>query len=829
MSNNNNFILKKSQSQMIIFEDQKFEEKLKKSIERKSEPQDNRSQEKTISTLNTLSDGLSEFQLENTKSEYLGSYNEQRSNILFGRIDVNEDQDFIFQFLLFSQKCINKLYTKMTSGMSFFFDTPKKAEQFALNLKENIANFGLIIHLYLINNNKEKAFEIYLLMCKQNEKLIEFVYKKLYTYCDKSAPAMVRCIPKISQSLIHILSCLIKLSGIFSKTNFQNLYGILYIKTIYVLTLIDNKNNKIIYKNDLLTHRLYVYSSCLFDWSIFCFYRYQSLKYSIYILQHIIKLYKEKDFKDYTHYEQILLLKVNYNLGLFFYVDKLYNQAIYSSMQAKKILYEMVLSNYKLEEREILNEIGRNSAILESKEKNLLSGLTFYKEKIKNIDDKNVNKNISINKFINKGPKYINDDSNKELPRKQASARNPTSLFLGIRQFGQNQPILFDHIKRKIIYEIEMLLAQIELKKKNFRGALEHIYIILNKEKARDDLEPDSQSKKNSFYMINKTYKNLKSCQAIKVKKFKYFKNDEKKINSSQDNNSNFDETIQTENDIIMINKLLDKIDQEYNEYLQNERTNNLFRRHKYFNLTSSEIKNINYTNFKEMEKFFIFICGLSILQLKILNESQPKISLKRNDLPIIFTNQFQDCLTNAQRLDLAQLETMSLSRYIILIDSNKDISPENLDYKYMKYRVKSSNNDYEDDDKFKYIVEDKFNHKSVDNGICTISKNFNNTVNKKRKIVKIFEYEDENKSFDILLTKIKNEDNNKFIESHKKSIIKTFNSLNKDDKELFQKSPNKLKEMLKNIEIKMKKNQKKRQNYFRNDTGTKTENFSFS
>ena len=71
---------------------------------------------------------------------------------------------------------------------------------------------------------------------------------------------------------------------------------------------------------------------------------------------------------------------------------------------------------------------------------------------------------------------------------------------------------------------------------------------------------------------------------------------------------------------------------------------------------------------------------------------------MKRNDLPIIFTNQFQDCLTNAQRLDLAQLETMSLSRYIILIDSNKDISPENLDYKYMKYRVKSSNDDYEDD-----------------------------------------------------------------------------------------------------------------------------------
>ena len=107
----------------------------------------------------------------------------------------------------------------------------------------------------------------------------------------------------------------------------------------------------------------------------------------------------------------------------------------------------------------------------------------------------------------------------------------------------------------------------------------------------------------------------------------------------------------------------------------------------------------MDYTNFKEMEKFFIFICNLSLFQLKILNESQPEYSQKRNDLPIIFTTPFRDSLTNSQRMDLDELETMSLSRYIILVDCKKDISPENLDYKYMKYKVKTFVNTDDDEE----------------------------------------------------------------------------------------------------------------------------------
>ena len=90
-------------------------------------------------------------------------------------------------------------------------------------------------------------------------------------------------------------------------------------------------------------------------------------------------------------------------------------------------------------------------------------------------------------------------------------------------------------------------------------------------------------------------------------------------------------------------------------------------------------IRNQKIITSKEMEKFFFFFFSLSIYQLIILNDTQPPPSQRRNDLPIIFNNQFQDCLTNAQRMNLSLLETMSLSRYILLKDTNKDISLENL------------------------------------------------------------------------------------------------------------------------------------------------------
>ena len=750
--------------------------------------------------------------------EPLGIYYEERKKIIFGKNNFLNEQYHISQFLLKSQKSVNNEYQKMNNTRSSFFsDVPKTAYSFALNLKENIANFCLIIKLYLLYDNKEKAFEIYLLMCKQNKKIIEYIYSKLYKYCDKTSPAMLRFTPAISLIFLQILSCLIKLSGIFCKTTFQNDFIITYLKTIYILNIIReiHKIDVSTFKNEMKYQRVYLYANTLFDCAIFSFYKYQPLKYSTYILQHILELYNERNPKDYSKLEYILLLKTYYNLGLFFYVDGKNNLAISNLTQAKKILVDIPFFPLKNEERGYAIDIGRNSAILKNQEKHLLNRLTFLHEKINNLDEKAID-NMIIKKFSknsynkNIALKVIKEEGNKELPRRQSilSLRNSSKLFLGIKKIILKQPLLFDHIKKKISIEIELLLSQIEFNKKNYRGALEHINMIINRNRSKDDLDSESIGKKETFNIINKTFKNLKSFQGFKVKKLSGCVNNDSSTNTN-DNNYNNEESILTENEIKLIILLLEKIDHDYNEKMHVQHSNSfiLNKKNNSPSSSSNNLKKINYTNFKEMEKFFIFICGLSFYQLKILNESQPKLSSKRNDLPIIFSNQFQDCLTNSQRLTLTQLETMNLTRYIILIDSEKDISPENLDYKYMKYKIKTSN----DEENFKNIFEDKGrtlnSRRSIDSFGNTLSTNLYYTLNAKGKIKKEITYHDESCIFDILLNKIKNENNKEFIESHKKCILHILNTLSSDDKKLLQKSPNLLKKLLKKIEIKIKRN----------------------
>ena len=256
--------------------------------------------------------------------EDLGIYYKERKKLIFGKIDFLNKQYNISQFLLKSQKYMNNEYQKLNSiRSSFFTDIPSKTYCFTFGLKENIANFCLIIKLYLLYNIKEKALELFLLMCKQNKKLIEFVYSKLYRYCEKTSPSMLRLTPAISKMFLQLLSCLIKLSGLFCKTTFQNYFIIIYIKTFYIIN-ITREIQKIdvnTFKNEIKYQRIYLYANTLFDCANFSFFKYQPLKFSTFMLQHILELYKDRNPKDNSKLEYILLLKTNYNLGLYLYVD----------------------------------------------------------------------------------------------------------------------------------------------------------------------------------------------------------------------------------------------------------------------------------------------------------------------------------------------------------------------------------------------------------------------------------------------------------------------------------------------------------------------------
>ena len=839
-------IYRKSQTQDDINSTKKIEKIIESKKENKEkENKESKPQEKTETKITKSSffgggrGGSGFFDKSSAidiKKEPLGSYYEERKKIIFGEKIVNKDEYYLSQFLLNSQQKINDEYIKMSS--SYFFAV-QKVYNFTLTLKENIANFCLIIKIYLLNDKKDKANEIFLLMCKQNKRLFEFIYDKLSSYCKKASPTMLRFSPTIAKMFIQILSCLIKLSIIFNKTTFQNIYIVYYLKTIYALILREiSKVNT--FRSDLKSHRLYIYSNCIFDISNFIFFRYQPLCFSTYSLQHLLDLYEEQNLKEKTKYEQILLLKINYNLGLFLYVDGKNNEAINYLLQAKKILSEMVLYSFKNDEKEYITDIWRNSAILENQEKHLISKLKYFKERKDErrieLTNKYIKKNVNLNKTLTS----IKEENNKNSPKTQTKKKNISRLYLGLKRLETNQPILYEHIKRKIFFEIELLLCQIELNKKNYRTALEHINIILNRETIKDDFDiENSPSKKKPFN--TKTFKNLKSFQGLRIKKLSDVSINQNKVEDKNKNIENinlesnsYEESILTENDIESVRLLLEKIEHDYTQslHLQQRKSFITNKRSSYYPFYKTN--SMNYTNFKEMEKFFIFICSLSIFQLKILNESQPKSFSKRNDLPIIFSNQFQDCLTNAQRLELSNLETMTLSRYVILIDTDKDISPENLDYKYMKHKIKTIYNNNEEDI-IKVISDDKGktinSRKSIDSGMNTISTNNNNPLSIKRNIKKEIEFEDESCIFDILLNKIKDENNKNFIEAHKKCILKILKNLSSEDKKLFEKSPDLLKKMLDKIEIQIKKKNntiETNKNNINYSTDLKESNYSF-
>ena len=216
-----------------------------------------------------------------------------------------------------------------------------------------------------------------------------------------------------------------------------------------------------------------------------------------------------------------------------------------------------------------------------------------------------------------------------------------------------------------------------------------------------------------------------------------------------------------------------------------------------------------------ETEKFFIFICGLSLYQLKVLNEFQPKPSRKRDDLPILFPNQFKDCLTFSQRLALNNLDTMSLSRYVVLKDSTKDISPENLDYVFLTRKIKSShkdknldltsdknNNDYYNEIMKKMSVggSDESSIEARDN---LKRDNLKMNLFDKKNFQKFLE---EDKMFNQKITEITKKDNKKFLEINRNKILKILHGLKTKEKQLLMKSSKCFNDFMKKIEKKMSK-----------------------
>jgi len=771
--------------------------------------------------------------------EPLSKYYEERKKIIFSKKDVNSNENLYLNLLKKSQLAVNDKCSQCIRGG--FFGRLQDIYNLSVVFKENIANYSLVFSLYFIKGENLKAYQLFILMCEQNKPSINFLILKIIEQLPKIANnnKIALFYPMITKTMLQTLSIFIKLSGKFHKPNLEKQYIILYFKIVHILssTVIRYKQgNNTEISNQLKNERRYFYASFLFDSSLYLFNRYQPLSTIIDILQHIIELYGNKLTFYPDEIESILLLKVCFNLGLFCYINGNNNESINNLIQARDRLLEIKYfpkSTTKNTEFTFPNEennMFHKSSNINNSSTNLCNLNEYNNDFKSNINiTRNKNKRTSLNSCgFGHGNerkaldifKERNFDSDRGHANKNLRPKYFSNIYLGAYSILTFQkPILLDQVKEKILVEIELILSEIELNRKNYKESLDHINTILKmnsygiSNNNRNERQGIIKSKTISSLFKNDNTSNGKDESEENKNKNKFTLSIKSTapsdsnllwINKKKNNNSN--NKLHPLDNIKLINYVLTNSDrnrmmfileniENANNGIQNafsdseslpKYNKNIIKRNESLNKDKKVITS------KEMEKFFIFICNLSLYQLKILNQSQPEPSEKRNDLPIVFNNQFQDCLTNAQRMSLFALETMSLTRYILLKDTNKEICPENLDYRFMRYRLKDTDPDDEISKKIKNIKYIKGRNGINRNSSCDTFYFPNNYTSRNIQI----EFEEENSGIDIVLNKIISDENRNFIKHHRNDILTSIKQMSKEDQKLVLDNP----KLLKNI-----------------------------
>ncbi len=762
-------------------------------------------------------------------------------NILFGKINIKNNEREILKLLSDCQEKADKIKDIQKQ----FFIRQDDIYNSVMDLKENIAYYSFIFHLYIKSSQIDKAKEFFLLMDKHNRELIKAMSKLIKKGFKKmrNDNRIGKYSPLIIKAFCQILSIMIKLSSKCNKTLIEDYYLEMYRDIMFVIreTMADkfkSVNNDL--ENDFKLIARFFYNDCLNKMAIYFLYRYQPFDLVTILLQTIIKEYHKEDISYLINSEHLLLLKINYNLGLLYYVEGKNKEAITYINKAKARLRENISFPYVILKDNFYN-ITKKSP-LPRKNYKISSDYNNCCPDRSSINSFNIDENFD---------KYVAGNCMK---KRSISSRvsgdlfvaekklEPCKVFCSNIMFGKNKYIdkeqvrfINDCIYQKIEVEIELILSEIELGQKNFEESFAHANKIINildplkkhtflsKKLQKFDNNStlnDSYLKRNDF--TKTSYSNNVITNSFNTQRNKYSQpvseanrrhlayilesidnKDKNKKNDCMDSTDKmkaiifYDSISSSKTDRIEYDKRL-------NENINRERTISL-----------------------EAEKFFIFICGLSFYQLKILNEFQPEPSRKRDDLPILFPNQFKDCLTFSQRLALNNLDTMSLSRYIILKDSNKDISPENLDYVFLSKKIKSSHKNSIIDS---YTSRDS-NNQYINNMLKQFSKNIstdspdssmecsgdkrvltdrnikNNNIFDKDRFQKFVE---EDKIFNQRITEITKNDKNNFLEKNRNKILKTLHSLQWNEKELLMSSSQNLKQFLKKIETKMKMTKRK-------------------
>ena len=587
-------------------------------------------------------------------------------------------------------------------------------------LEDLIARYSLIIFLFLKLKNVIEAKKIFLLMIQENIKYFDYIEKKItynFNIKDKNNNVQPKDNYKMIYQLIKIYSFIIRYSKLFNTMNIRNKFVVKYFRIInlnyqYLLNLANfhGLNNEI--KNQLT----YWFSFYLSYVNYFSILNYSSFSIPIALNNIILSLYKNLDDNILTLIERKLLLNTRYNQGLFLYINNKRDEAIFNLKQAelKMKILEMkpkiakkdfhgsqnrngifasnsslkILPYFEIKEKKkklsyksnIPIQLWKKTKLLEQngffsgKTVDLMKSMRMVKSGYSNYlyeDIENICKNFaksSVNlshitlliEFGIENGKLNFKDMNQfdrtifSLYQKSETTLSSNSIRNSQIISSRRKSLEFQfpqYLIDPLFFKIELLIGEIYINKKNIKEAYEYILkslylLILFKFNKPSSEYPNDYLESQK---IISGYLNLidELC-------------DEKILESNKNEDDN--QTNSNGQTIYNINSSKNE-----NKYIFNS---NIFEENKKSNNDETIIK--------EFEKFFIFLSSLSVYQTKVLNETQPQ-NEKRNDLPVFFSTQFKDCLSTLQRLQLDKLQTMALSRFIILKNPNRWIIPSNL------------------------------------------------------------------------------------------------------------------------------------------------------
>ena len=635
-----------------------------------------------------------------------------------------------------NQKAKNSKNLKENKNTNKVIKEIKQITKIFNKLENVISIYSLIIYYLLKTEKKEEIKLIYLLVVKRNINHIKYLedvinFKELLQ--DKNGKFKINMYRYANLVLLKIYSTFIKYGFLFNLSFYGNLFMQMYLTLshkYYLYSLIMNKNKYTTIegiKKVKICFSYLNYYAAYFSVANYC-----PMKIPINLYNISLNIYnsieeqlpEEKDFIFNTKYNKSILLYLNgesdeainnlkdIKINLFSIVD---NNS-YQKGKGNNFIGKKYNKNHSFTVRDLSNPLIQKDKNNSKKNKKSLATSfgKYFENLIINTNSKYFNKHstninlklepyfvsnapININSFIEEFLHFYGKSSSNQNGIKDQIKNSSTftlsnkqkkqfsySSYINQNLVQQNNPENYQKLtpkifKNPILIKSELLIAEIELDKKHYRLA----YTFINHALAIISLLKNLQ---NSL-LLSKYDEEQKY-----IKEFLNIIDTTNIITESDDEESEEEEE-------------KDKKDKDKN------RRKSLKNKEYKKEIELKERINLNKKVLKELEKFFIFFMNLSLYQIKVLNETQPKTKI-RNYLPILFQNQFKDCLSLRQDIALENLDVMCLNRYIILKDPNKPIYPKNLNislayfekpqligFNYTKVKKTGKNYDKDDED----------------------------------------------------------------------------------------------------------------------------------